>query len=219
MVEMKALDQWPLWIRAVFWNVCALIGIYLGFMSSGVKVTLNARIHVAVFTVAFFNLAFLVLRPRVVAERAAGKIKSSLYGILTERPYVTVLVILQLLGTSRSTATTILLMQLSNSAYVRSLPNGQSLTLRLIGSSFLMAVVALLWLLSAIGIWQTRTWGWWLALVLNGLAATVSAALQLLRTTRLPSRECRSPAAPNRCRRIFANARVCQHRPPNFLPH
>lgn len=49
-------------------------------------------------------------------------------------------------------------------------------------TGILMSVISLVWLLSAIGIWLSRRWAWVLSLVLNGLAATVTVALQLLNT-------------------------------------
>ena len=42
-----------------------------------------------------------------------------------------------------------------------------------------MAADSALWFLSAIGLWRTRSWAWWMALVLNALAAIVSALVQL----------------------------------------
>jgi hypothetical protein len=46
--------------------------------------------------------------------------------------------------------------------------------------SVVMALVAGIWLASAVGIWCGRSCAWWLALVLNGLAASITAVLQLL---------------------------------------
>ena len=44
-----------------------------------------------------------------------------------------------------------------------------------------MAAVAALWLLAAVGLWRGDSWAWWLALILNGLAAAVTIALQLMK--------------------------------------
>jgi hypothetical protein len=44
-----------------------------------------------------------------------------------------------------------------------------------------LAAVGVLWLLSAIGLWQTRNWAWWLVLCLNGLASLITIVLQLLK--------------------------------------
>jgi hypothetical protein len=55
------------------------------------------------------------------------------------------------------------------------------MTLRLISSSVLMASVAVLWLLVAIGLWRIHSWAWWLALALNGMAATFGMVLQFFK--------------------------------------
>jgi len=46
--------------------------------------------------------------------------------------------------------------------------------------SGVMTAVAGVWLAGAIGLWCNRRWAWWLALVLNGLAASITGVLQLL---------------------------------------
>jgi hypothetical protein len=91
------------------------------------------------------------------------------------------LLVLRLWGAARAAATTVVMVQASASDYVRSLPNAHSMTLRLISSSVLMASVAVLWLLAAIGLWRIHSWAWWLALALNGLAATFSMVLQFFK--------------------------------------
>jgi len=183
---MKALDQWPGWQRAVFWNVCAAVGVYIGFATtSEPKVSTNVRVHIAVFTIAFLDLMFLSVRPRLMSEKVAGKATPNpwavLYRVLVERPYVIALVMLQLHAVSRATATTIVFMQTANSSYVRELQNAQAMNLRLMLASVLMAMVAILWVFSVIGLWRSRRWAWWLALVLNCVAATVTVALQLIK--------------------------------------
>jgi hypothetical protein len=55
------------------------------------------------------------------------------------------------------------------------------MALRLTGASVLMTGVTALWLIGGIGVWRNRPWAWWLALVLNGLSATASGALQVVR--------------------------------------
>ena len=55
------------------------------------------------------------------------------------------------------------------------------MALRLNMFSMVMGSVALLWFLGAIGLWIERSWAWWLALVLNSLAAAVSGIIQLLK--------------------------------------
>lgn len=182
---MKQLDQWSIWLWTLFTNVIAALGIYLGFLSSSVKLSSGAQVYVAVPTVVFLNLIFLVVRPRIREARAAGQSAPSAIGVLsrvlTERPLLTALCILQLVGASRSTASTMQILQASTSSYVRNLPNSESMVLRLTMSSMLMGSVALLWFLSVIGLWIERSWAWWLALVLNSLAAVVSGIIQLLK--------------------------------------
>lgn len=160
---MKALDQRPDWQRAVFWNVCAAVGVYIGFATtSEPKVSTNVRVHIAVFTIAFFDLMLLSVRPRLMSEKVAGKPTPNpwavLYRVLAERPYVIALLMLQLQAVSRATATAIVFMQTANSSYVRELQNAEAMNLRLILASVLMAVVAILWLFSVIGLWRSRRW-------------------------------------------------------------
>ena len=183
---MRPLDQWPFWERAVFTNVIAVAGVYIGFAASGTKLSVSLEMHIAVFTIAFMNLMFLVVRPRINVRKASGTAApnpwSVVYEVLAERPFVTILLVLQLWGAARAAATTVVFMQASASDYVRSLPNAHSMTLRLIGSSVLMACVAVLWLVGAIGLWRNYLWAWWLALVLSGLAAIVGIVLQFFKS-------------------------------------
>jgi uncharacterized membrane protein (DUF2068 family) len=182
---LKPLDQWPFWERAVFWNAIAVAGLYIGFASSGTKGSVDLEVRIAVFIVAFMNLMFLVVRPRMIVRKANGMAAPNpwrvIYEVLAQRPFVTALVFLQLWGAARAAGTTSSFMQTSASAYVRSLPNAHSMTLRLIGVSMLMAIVAVLWLLGAIGLWQSYSWAWWLALVLNGLALTTGVVIQFFK--------------------------------------
>jgi hypothetical protein len=182
---VKSIDAWPFWERAVFWNVIAIVGVYIGFASSGVKLPVIFEMRIAVFTIAFMNLMFLIARPRIYARKTVGGTVpnrfSVVYEILTEHPFVTALIILQLWGAARAIAASVVMIQASASDYVRSLPNAHSMTLRLIGSSVLMASVALLWVLAAIGLWKIRSWAWWLALALNGLAAITGIVIQFVK--------------------------------------
>jgi uncharacterized protein YjeT (DUF2065 family) len=181
----KPFVQLTLWRRAVLTNAAAAVGIYIGLASSTVQLSVNADAYIAVFTIAMMNLMILVVMPRIHAQKTAGVTVINpwrvVYEVLAERPFITVLLILQLIGVSQGAATAIVLMQASASNYVHGLPNVQSMTLRLIGASVLMAGIAVLWLLGAVGLWQSRPWAWWLILVLNGLSATVSGALQVFR--------------------------------------
>ena len=182
---MTSVDSWPFWQRAIFWNVIAIVGVYVGFASSSVKLPVIFEMRIAVFTIAFMDLMFLVVRPRIYARKTAGGNLANPFSvvceILAEHPFVTALLILQLWGAARAIAASVVMMQASASVYVRSLPNAHSMTLRLIGSSVLMASVALLWVLAAIGLWKIRSWAWWLALALNGLAAMTGIVIQFFK--------------------------------------
>ena len=103
-----------------------------------------------------------------------------LVGLVRERPLVAFLVVLQLFGTSQSATAAVTFFQVSRGEYIRSLPNASTLEFRTLAISGAMAIVASLWLAGAVGLWNGRSWAWWLALVLNGLAASVTIVLQLL---------------------------------------
>jgi Na+/melibiose symporter-like transporter len=180
---MQEMNEWPLWQWALFTNVVGAVGICLGFLS-GTKVSADLRVYVAVFTIVCLNLLFLVVRPRMAAARAEGKSPNAvgiLYEVLTERPILTIVSLLQLVGAARSTATTVQFLQATTTTYVRNLPNLESVITRLILGSISMGIVALLWWLGAVGLWIGRKWAWWLALLLNALAASTSGIVQLLK--------------------------------------
>lgn len=180
---VKPMDEWPLWQRVVFVNGIAAVGAYVGIASSEVRPSVNLEVYSVVFVALLMNLMFLAVRPRLQSQRRAGRTPPSvwrvLYEVLAGRPYITALLVIQLVGASRCFGTTITIMQLSTGSYVRRLPNAPAVSLRLMGDSALMGAVAVLWLLSAVGIWLGRLWAWWLALVLDGLAAGTGAILQL----------------------------------------
>jgi hypothetical protein len=182
---MKPINQWTWKQWVLFTNVVGAIGIYVGFVSSGVKLSSDMKVYVAVPIIAFLNLIFLVVRPRMQTQTTADHKGPSpiaiLYLVLAERPLLTVLCILQLGGASKATATTIQIAQASMGDYVRSLPNPASIALRMKAFAALTACVALIWFLGAIGLWLRLSWAWWLALVLNGLAAGICALLQIIK--------------------------------------
>lgn len=185
---MKSLVQWPLWQRAIFWNATSAVGVCIGLAWSRGKTSVSAEVYVVVFTMALINLMFLVAVPRIHVQKATGiaaaDLWSVLYQVLAERPLITVLLVLQLIGVSRGIATAIELFQAAGSDYVRALPNAHSMNLRLIGASMLLAGVAALWLSGAIGLWRSRPWAWWMVLVLNGMTVTVTGVLQVMRLDR-----------------------------------
>jgi uncharacterized membrane protein len=171
-VAMKPFDQWSLWKRATFWNVCVAVGVYLGFVWSRAKVTPNVRGYIIVFFMAFANILYLSVRPRIVAERDAGRPRPNswrvLFEVLAERPFITVLLLLQLVRVSQAVAATIYFLQGPTDAFVRNTPNAESIVPYFHLTGWFMASVGVIWLLSAIGLWRSNSWAWWLAVVLNG---------------------------------------------------
>ena len=182
-IAVKPIYQWPLWQRAVFANATAGVGVFIGFALSGAKTSVRADVYIAVFTLVLMNLMFLVVVPRILDLKSTTGLRQNpwhvLYQVLAERPFISMLLVLQLMGVSQAATSTIEMVRASISGYVRNLPNAQTMTLRLLGGSALMGVVTAIWLIGAVGLWRSRSWAWWLALVLNGLSATVSAALQV----------------------------------------
>jgi hypothetical protein len=178
------MDDWPLWKRVSFVNVVTLIGISMGFASAQAPLSPSYCVPVAVLAGALMNVMFLVVRPQIIKARREGLLPPTvwvaLWSVVRERPVIILIVVLQMIGTSRSLTTAAIFIQSSRSSYARSLPSASMIATRMIAMSFLMTTVAAIWLLSAIGLWKGWRWSWWLAVVLNGLAAGTSMALQLL---------------------------------------
>jgi len=180
---MPRTDKWPLWEWVLFTNAMGAIGICLGFFS-GTKLAADRQAYIAVPAIVFLNLMLLAVRPRIAGARAAGKPPSAmgvLYKLLSERPILTLVCVLQLVGATRSTAATVQILQTSTRATLQSLPNSQSMVVRLIAASILMGLVTLLWWLGAVGLWVGRRWAWWLALTLNAQAAMTTGIIQLFK--------------------------------------
>lgn len=173
-----------MWRRAFIVNALGAAGVALGFALSETKPLPKYCVPIAVFVLAFLNLMFLVVRPRSLAARAGGKPKVAAFPLLVdvvrERPIIVLLVILQLLGVSRSATAAVTFLQVANGEHLRSLRDPSDLGFWMVVYSGVMMVVAGVWLASAVGVWFSRSWAWWLALVLNGLAASITAVLQLL---------------------------------------
>jgi uncharacterized membrane protein (DUF2068 family) len=170
---------------AIVVNVAAVSGVLIGFRQSSQALSAEATARIAVFLLAFVNLLFFVIRPRIRSMSAGDGIRphplTESWRVFSERPIVTALVSVQVWAVARVLGSIILMIRSYNSEYVRSLPNIQSVRSRLILVSVCLAAVGVLWLLSAIGLWQTRNWAWWLALCLNGLASLTTILLQLLK--------------------------------------
>jgi hypothetical protein len=174
-------DEWSVWKRAFIVNALGAIGVVLGFASSEVKLSPTYSVPIAVFTLAFLDLMFLILRPRIVATRAEGRPNaaalSMLVDVVRERPLIVLLVVLQLIAVSRSATASLIFLGMAS---FRSLLDPSGLDFWMTIYSAAMMVVAGIWLASAVGIWCRRSWAWWLALVLNSIAASITAVLQLL---------------------------------------
>jgi Na+/melibiose symporter-like transporter len=179
-------DQWSTWKRALVLNVLGAVGVAAGFAWSGAKLPPKYSVPVIVFILAYLNFLFLVIRPRILAAKAAGTPKidtlRQLASVVCERPLIILLIIFQLIAISRSLTSAVTLIYLAGGEYVRHVPYAPSVRFRTIAMSVMMTVIAGIWLLGAVGLWRKRRWGWWLALVLNGLAAGVSALVQVLNT-------------------------------------
>jgi hypothetical protein len=169
---VTAFDQLRFWQRALLLNAMALIGIYLGFLSSShAELSVNIKVHIATLTLAFMNFMLPVVAPRIKSQRAAGGTRVDrwqvFYEVLNERFLISVLVIIQLLGVSRTTAAAIVFMQVYTTGYFRTMENGQIVAWRAIGFSALLGITAIFWLIGAVGLWKNQKWAWWLVLALS----------------------------------------------------
>ncbi len=178
---MKPLDQLPFWKRAIFWNVIAVGGAYIGTLSSGVKLALVPKVYIACLVIALMNFLFLAVRPRIYAQRTVGVATSNPWRVLyeivvVERPFMTVLLILQLIRASQAAAAAILFFHAQPGDLFRDPATAQSMIPYIYYTACYLTAIAVAWLLSAIGLWSGRLWAWWLALFLNGLGVV----LQLL---------------------------------------
>jgi len=180
-------DHWPLWKRVLVLNMAGVVGAVIGYASISTRVPPHYVVRPAVFFLAFANLMALVVRPRVLAARTPGgpgvTTPQILLTVLRERPIVLVLILLLLAGSSRSLATAVQFGELSRSTYVRGMPNASTLVIRMFAISIVMTVVSAAWFAAAGGLWAYRSWAWWLALVLNGLAAAISDIVQIFTRT------------------------------------
>jgi hypothetical protein len=178
--EKLGMDTWARWRRALLLNGAAAVGIVLALASRN-ETELDYGARAGVFVLAFMNFMFFVVRRRVLAARpgASTTTMSVFAGVIGEQPFILTIAVLLLVGSSRSAATAVSFAHWSGSTYVRGLPNASVLVPRMIMMSVLMAGIALLWFVDAVGLWARHPWAWWLALLLNGLAAGISLILQV----------------------------------------
>ncbi len=159
---------------------CAMIGgIILGLWSARQSLSGQVIGRLVVFSLAFFNLLFLVASPRLVQRSAdtQSNIYIEAWGAITERPLISALVLMQLWGVARCLGTAIGF----GRAYASPQAISQNVQGRMSVACAVFVLEGLLWLAGAVGIWRTSPWTWWLAIVLNGLAAGTTIAIQLFK--------------------------------------
>jgi hypothetical protein len=157
--------------QVVLWNVAIVAGIGIGFLGIERYPAPNVTGRIAVFSLAFFNLLLVGLKNRSEGQHQMR----SVWTVLAQRPLISTLVTLQLWSAGQGIGAVISLVSAYHSPQVLS----QQLQGRLILVSFVMSVVAALWLAGAFGLWQQRKWAWWLALILNSLSASACVILQV----------------------------------------
>lgn len=176
-------DDWPLWKRAVTSNIIGVAGGAIGFASVNVKLSPSLCVPIAVFTLAWINFVMLVLRPQIVAAKGVGRpevFPQILVRVVQKRPLILLLVINQLIGVSQLLTIAVLMAELLISGRIHTLPNASNINLGMVPiAAAVTTVVAAIWLLSAIGLWRSRRWAWWLAFSLNALivVATIGGGL------------------------------------------
>ena len=167
-----------------FWNAVLLLGIFVGFASAQKPLSPDYCVPIGIFVLGVMNVTLLVVRPRLLASKAAGDSTATawrlFFTVIRERLLIVFIVVFQLIGTSRSMTTAVKFMQGAHGNYAHGLPNASTITHRMIVMSLVMAGVGLTWMAGAIGLWIGHSLGWWLAVVLNALAATVAIGLQFL---------------------------------------
>ena len=176
------MNQWPRWKQALLINVAAVIGITIAIGSTNAKES-EYGVRAGVFILAFVNFMFFVVRPKLFAAKTMGSSVSWVqlsFEAIRKEPLVSAVSVILLMGASQSAAAAITFASSSSSAYVRNLPNSSTIATRMVAMSFVMTVIASCWFADAVGLWARRRWAWWLALVLNGLAAAVTVTVQLL---------------------------------------
>jgi len=179
-----SFDVWPLWKRTVAVNIVCVAGVAIGFASSDVKLSPAYCVPIGVFTLALLNFLLLVVRPQVVMSRQHGDgldFWVAFVAVVRERPLMLLLLINQLIGASALLIPATILFRLLIGGGIHQLPSKSSINVRMLPvSASVLTAVAAIWILSAIGLWRCRSWAWWTAILLNGLAIVVSVSLDLL---------------------------------------
>jgi hypothetical protein len=174
-----AFKDWPLWKRALFINIAGVVGVALGFATSDVKLSPSFCVPVAVFVFASLNLISFSLLPRIAANRTLGQqtsIPNAFIGLVRERSFIFLLLINQLIGASQLLTIAVSLIQVLVRRATPPTASAQSVLF----STLVIIAVAAVWTLSALGLWRSRAWAWWLALALNGIHVLVIFVAQYL---------------------------------------
>lgn len=177
------LDQLPVWKRASVINLAVAAGLGIGMSSAGFAVPPKIYVPTAIFTFALLNALFFAVRPRVLAAKRAGSATTPLHVMkdaIRDHWVIIAVVALQLIGTSRTATTASNFVRWSAGRYVEQLPNAPFVAHRMILPATLMGIVSLIWLTGAVELWRGSRRGWWIAVVLNGLAAIVGDGVQLI---------------------------------------
>jgi hypothetical protein len=127
-------------------------------------ISFDIRVHIAVYTVAFFNFMFLSIPPRLLIERQAAKatgkpnpeVGAIVRNFLAGNWHRAALLVLLLWEASRCITTAISCAQVSRGDYLRGLATAQASILRLEITSLLACAFAILLISSAIGIWLSK---------------------------------------------------------------
>jgi hypothetical protein len=68
--KKKSFHDWPLLERVLLVNSCSVIGIYIGFQGADFRLSPMAQALTAMAIIAYVNLMFFVVGPRIRARRA-----------------------------------------------------------------------------------------------------------------------------------------------------
>jgi len=165
------------YLRAIWLNCAVIPGIVLGLWNAPHTISAEATGRVAVFFFAFTNLLFLIAQRRQRSLSSQRTLFREAWATVAERPVITALVIMQLWAVARCVGSVIILSR----AYSSPQAAAQNLRGRVVLAGVLLVIVGFLWLASAAGLWQTKMWAWWVALVLNVLSAGISILLQMFK--------------------------------------
>ncbi|MGC1170912.1 MAG: hypothetical protein WA886_18545, partial [Candidatus Acidiferrales bacterium] len=70
---MASFNGLPFWRRAFLTNAVAIVGVFIGFASSGVQLPTILKARIAVFTIALMNFMLLVVGPRITSQKNKGE--------------------------------------------------------------------------------------------------------------------------------------------------